>query len=97
MVSQSQIGDSMKVAHRHEQIVQGEPVSSRAHIALAKDSDSGRRIGSPAHALQALVEKAAVPDHKWPASVRAAAIVSLSVGLWAVLIVGVVQLTRQLS
>lgn len=97
MVSQRQIGDNMKVAHRHEQIVQGEPVSSRAHIALAKDCDSGRRIGSPAHALQALVEKAAAPDHKWPVSVRATAIVSLSMGLWAVLIVGAVQIAKQLS
>jgi len=96
MLSQSQIGDNMKVAHRPKQFVQGESVRKRAHIALAQDSDRGRNIGSPARTLQAMVEKAA-QDRKWPGAVRAATIVGLSFGLWAVLILGVVQLTNQLG
>lgn len=87
----------MKVAHRHEQIVEVKSARKRARIALAQDSDRGRYVGSPARTLQALVEKAAIQDGKWPGLVRAATIVSLSAGLWAVLVVGIVELAKQLS
>lgn len=86
----------MKVAHRREQIIGGEPVRKRARIALAQDSDRSRHIGSPARTLQALVEKA-TQDGKWPGSARAATIIGLSVALWAVLIVGAIQLAKQLG
>jgi hypothetical protein len=95
MLSQSQIGDNMKVARRHNHFAESGSVHKRAQVTLAQDSDRGRNIVSPARTLQALVEKSTW-DRKWPGSARVAAIVGLSVALWAVLIVGVVQITKHL-